>query len=435
VHIFLKWGRDMSDVVTDFSKGMHVRSGSRPPRSFAILRVGKIKTKGHLGAALGHNYRERETPNADQSRMAENLVLKGPGTAQGVMEAWDARAPEKIRKNAVHALEYFVGGSPERVHAMGRDEQNNYFRRALDWLKDRHGAENVLSAVVHRDETTPHMQVLVIPLDARGKLNARELVGGKDKLRQMQTDFARDVGQPFGLERGQERSRATHQTIQEYYGRASTPIEADFSLPERRRGAVMGLGGESDREWQERASRAATERLAHLTAHLTEASGTLRREMEATEAVLGQTQTELARERAMSEAANKLVLTALQIPQIEGVTEDDKQDLLRDMARFHNRHASHFSDMQAKATKAALNHTGIAVIELKDGSYALPWRDFDAVGGQRLAGTDRQGADAILNGLRQAERSRQQATEAMHESEARKTRERERGQDSGSDWG
>lgn len=279
------------------------------------------------------------------------------------------------------------------------------------------------------------MQVLVIPLDARGKLNARELVGGKDKLRQMQTDFARDVGQPFGLERGQERSRATHQTIQEYYGRASTPVEANFSLPERRRGAVMGLGGESDREWQERASRAATERLAHLTAHLTEASGTLRREMEATEAVLDQTQTELARERAVSEAVNKLVLTALQIPTIEGVTEDDKQDLLRDMARFHNRHASHFSDMQAKATKAALNHTGIAVIELKDGSYALPWRDFDAVGGQCLAGTDRQEADALLNGLRQAERSRQHATEAMQESEARKTRERERGQDSGSDWG
>ena len=37
--------------------------------------------------------------------------------------------------------------------------------------------------------------------DARGKLNARELVGGKKTLRQMQTDFARNVGQPFGLER------------------------------------------------------------------------------------------------------------------------------------------------------------------------------------------------------------------------------------------
>ena len=102
----------MADVVTEFSDDKRLRQGARPPRSFAILRVGKIKTKGHLGAALGHNYRERDTPNADQSRMAENLVLKGPGTAQGVMEAWDARAPEKIRKNAVHALEYFVGGSP-----------------------------------------------------------------------------------------------------------------------------------------------------------------------------------------------------------------------------------------------------------------------------------------------------------------------------------
>lgn len=197
----------------------------------------------------------------------------------------------------------------------------------------------------------------------------------------------------------------------------------------------MGLGGESDREWQERASRAATERLAHLTAHLTEASVTLRREMEATEAVLGQTQTELARERAVSEAANKLVLTALQIPQIEGVTEDDKQDLLRDMARFHNRHASHFSDMQAQATKAALNHTGIAVIELKDGSYALPWRDFDAVGGQHLAGIDRQEADTILNSLRQAERSRQHADDARQDMADRNARAQERGQDSGSDWG
>jgi hypothetical protein len=49
------------------------------------------------------------------------------------------------------------------------------------------------------------------------------------------------------------------------------------------------------------------------------------------------------------------------------------------------------------------------------------------VGGERLAGADRQEANAILNSLRQAERSRQHATEVMQESEARKTRERERG--------
>lgn len=95
----------------------------------------------------------------------------------------------------------------------------------------------MLSAVIHRDETTPHLQFLVIPLDARGKLNARELVGGKATLSKMQTDFACEVGQDFGLERGlergRERSQARHQTIKEYYARANAPVEADFRLPER----------------------------------------------------------------------------------------------------------------------------------------------------------------------------------------------------------
>lgn len=65
---FFKWGRGVADVVTEFSEDKRLRQGSRAPRSFAILRVGKIKTKGHLGAALGHNFRERDTPNADLDR-------------------------------------------------------------------------------------------------------------------------------------------------------------------------------------------------------------------------------------------------------------------------------------------------------------------------------------------------------------------------------
>ena len=101
----------------------------------------------------------------------------------------------------------------------------------MTWLQDKHGAENILSAVIHNDEITPHLQVMVIPIDERGKLNARELVGGKAKLSQMQTEFAQEVGKPFGFERGQERSKATHQTIKEYYGRANTPRGGRFQPP------------------------------------------------------------------------------------------------------------------------------------------------------------------------------------------------------------
>ena len=253
----------VSDLVTTLRDDDWLKSRGRPAqhRSYAILRVKKLKAKGNLGAALSHNFRERDTPNADLARLEQNTVLKGQDHALGVMADWDARAPEKIRKNAVHALEYFVGGSPEKVRAMGREEQDAYFRKALDWLEKRHGAENVLSAVVHRDETTPHLQVLVIPLDQRGKLNARELVGGKDTLRQMQTDFARDVGQEFGLKRGLEGSKATHQELREYYGRIRTYVDPDFSLPERKKGSFLGAGKESDEEWRQRASAAARQHI------------------------------------------------------------------------------------------------------------------------------------------------------------------------------
>jgi len=338
--------------------------------------------------------------------------------------------------SGIRTLEYFIGGSPEKLHAMSREDQDAYFRRALDWLdaldwlEKRHGAENVLSAVIHRDETTPHMQALVIPLDARGKLNARELVGGKAKLSQMQTEFAQEVGQPFGFERGQERSRATHQTIKEYYGRANTPVEVDFSLPERRRGAVMGLGGESEGEWHQRASEAVSERLRHQTVHLGETARTLRRELDATEAALGQTQDELARERDIAEKASRLVVGALTLARENAPEEQGER---RKMVGFYNHHAPALTERQVHAIALAFDEADMTIQIVEDGTYALTHHDLEALNGRPLV--DRKTADALLAGLHKAERSRQDWAEARQEMAERKARAQEQGQDSGSDWG
>ena len=51
-----------------------------------------------------------------------------------------------------------------------KSEQDAYFRDSLEWLKQRHGAENVVYAGIHRDETTPHMYAYVVPRDP--ELNA-----------------------------------------------------------------------------------------------------------------------------------------------------------------------------------------------------------------------------------------------------------------------
>lgn len=55
------------------------------------------------------------------------------------------------------AIEYLITANPEDLHGKTRQQQDAYFDDALNFLRQKHGAENVVYAGVHRDEMTPHM--------------------------------------------------------------------------------------------------------------------------------------------------------------------------------------------------------------------------------------------------------------------------------------
>lgn len=345
--------------------------GGNPDKHYAILRVAKLKTKGSVAAALSHNLRERETLNADKERFHENTILKGADTVQGGLQAWDARAPEKVRINAVHGLEYFVGGSPDRINAMSRTEQDAYFSKALEWFEEKHGAENVISAVVHRDETTPHMQIIVIPLDERNKLNARALVGGKDNLRQLQTNFAEQVGLEFGLQRGIERSNARHHTIKEYYARAQMLLKDDLTLPERRVSGDLGSTSETDEEWRQRASEVAIDQIYSVNAHLVEENIRLNRKILA----------ENANHESEKQSANMaLGFLRIGIGVVKNGVEKFKLDDLRLMAKIFNSYLSRWDEEQVDTIKAVLPDLSIEVIQSEDGDYAIHTSDLENIG-------------------------------------------------------
>lgn len=187
--------------------------------SYAILRTAKLKSMGEIGGSLAHNYRTRDTPNADPecSHLNEH---HGGDTPEQVMQAIRDRLPEKRRSDAVLCVEYLITASPEHF---AKSDGSAYFADAVVWLKQRHGAGNVVATTVHRDETSPHLVAYVVPIDPDGKLNAKHFLGGKAKLAAMQTDFAERVGQVHGLDRGIERSKAKHQTIQRYYAALEQP--------------------------------------------------------------------------------------------------------------------------------------------------------------------------------------------------------------------
>ncbi len=183
---------------------------------YAIMRAKKLATMGAVAASLQHNFRERETPNADPSRTPENEHLMA-GSTDEAMGRLRELLPEKRRKDAVLAVEYVMTASPEWWKRAGHEQQRTFFERSVDWLQEKYGAQNVLVTTIQRDEKTPHLSAFVVPKTDDGRLSAKEFIGNRQKMRADQTSFAERM-RDLGLERGIEGSKATHQRVQQFYG-------------------------------------------------------------------------------------------------------------------------------------------------------------------------------------------------------------------------
>lgn len=183
--------------------------------AFAIMRCKKLATMGNLAASLQHAYRERETPNADPQKTPSNEHWIAQNTNEAIGKV-RALLPEKRRKDAVLAVEYVMTASPEWWSTASEDDQAKFFDLAHKWLSDKYGSDRIVTASIHRDETTPHMTAFVVPLTQDGRLSAKEFIGNKAQMTKDQSTFAAAVA-GLGLVRGIEGSRATHQRVKAHY--------------------------------------------------------------------------------------------------------------------------------------------------------------------------------------------------------------------------
>jgi hypothetical protein len=200
---------------------------------YAILRTQKLKHAAAVRRSMAHALREQDTPNADPSRTPENTA--SAASVDVALTRFNERlaTQEKLRSNAVLAVEYLVTASPDDLNGKTRQQQDDYFTDALKWLEAKHGKENIVAWGIHRDETTPHLYAVVVPIDDKGKLNCRAFLGGAKALNAMQSDFYNAVGQRHGLQRGIEGSRAKHTAISDYYKRLKRPInKPEIKIPE-----------------------------------------------------------------------------------------------------------------------------------------------------------------------------------------------------------
>lgn len=196
--------------------------------------------------------------NADpeKSNLNEELISLKSKTPEGkditltinqaIRKRLDEAGIKKVRKDQNTAIEIILTGSPETMNNLSEEELKNWVEESMEWAGKQWDKKNIVSAVLHRDEKTPHIHIILVPLvtgqsrrtvaktkqlkksgisknsynidHKKLRLSANE-VYTLSRLYDYHTSYAKKVGKKFGLQRGiqaEAGSKKKHQTSEEY---------------------------------------------------------------------------------------------------------------------------------------------------------------------------------------------------------------------------
>lgn len=123
----------------------------------------------------------------------------------------------RVQKNSVVMYSNILTVPNEQFEKWGMEKTRKYFEACYDFFSDEFGKENVVSAKVHLDETTPHMHLHFVPFNKEtGKLQARVVMTPKkiNEIHDNLPQFLRKRG--FEVERGSGKTQNNIENIHEY---------------------------------------------------------------------------------------------------------------------------------------------------------------------------------------------------------------------------
>lgn len=180
--------------------------------SYLVLHMDKFKKEAIRGIQ-SHNRREREShsnPDIDYDRSAANYELH-EAASSNYAEAIQNRIDElllvkAVRKDAVRMCGLIVTSDKAFFDGLTPEETRRFFEESKAFLTEFVGVENVISAMVHMDEKTPHMHFLHVPVTPDGRLNANKIYT-RQSLRKLQSGLPSHLqSRGFVIERGVEQA-------------------------------------------------------------------------------------------------------------------------------------------------------------------------------------------------------------------------------------
>ena len=185
---------------------------------YAILRF--AKHKGNPARPLeAHHERQKEkyssNPDIDTTKSKYNFhIVKPEGRYYHFIQNRIEQAGCRTRKDSTRFVDTLITASPEFFKGKSPKEIQAFFQRAADFLIQRVGRENIVSAVVHMDEHTPRMHLTFVPLTKDNRLCAKEILGNRASLSRWQDDFHAYMVEKYSdLERGESASKTGRKHI------------------------------------------------------------------------------------------------------------------------------------------------------------------------------------------------------------------------------
>ena len=222
---------------------------------YAVLHL--EKAKGTDSRMSAHIERTVHPKNADRTRTHLNRELvQFPEGVRNRTQAIAHRVEtagirRKVSANQVKAIRILLTGSNKdmkQMEAEGRIE--DWCNDSLKWIRETYGEQNLVSAVLHMDEKTPHIHATVIPIvtgerrkagqeEQNGKKKYRKKnpqdvrlcaddVMARHRLKHYQDTYAQAMNK-YGLQRGVDGSLARHISTMQYYKQL---VEQQDSLQE-----------------------------------------------------------------------------------------------------------------------------------------------------------------------------------------------------------
>lgn len=195
--------------------------------SYSILRVQRVKGSSNTRGMQKHNQRENKNYNnkdIDHTQTYRNYDLinnENIDYKKKIDEKIDANytGNRKIRSDAIRHVDGLITSDGKFFKDLDENETDKFFKDSLEFLEEEYGKENIIYATVHLDEKVPHMHFGFVPLTEDGRLSAKDKIGNKKQMTELQDRFNTHVNEKgYEMERGisKQLTEREHQQMDQY---------------------------------------------------------------------------------------------------------------------------------------------------------------------------------------------------------------------------